>query len=52
MATVEATNGAAAAALAQNGASDEAESYKLRFCTVCASNQNRYGTSWFSAFCG
>ena len=25
-----------------NGVSvDESESYKLRFCTVCASNQNR-----------
>lgn len=42
MATVDATNGAAATAVAQNGASEEPESYKLRFCTVCASNQNRY----------
>lgn len=32
-------NGAAAAA---NGAEDGPSEFKLKFCTVCASNQNRY----------
>lgn len=41
MATViEATNGAAAPGAVQNGATEESD-FKLRFCTVCASNQNR-----------
>lgn len=38
---MEAANGAAPAAQAQNGAPEELESYKLKFCTVCASNNNR-----------
>lgn len=38
MATTDATNGTVAPVPAQNGADD----YKLRFATVCASNQNRY----------
>lgn len=46
MATSDAVNGAAApiAAAEQNGDSNESD-YKLRFATVCASNQNRYVVS-------
>ncbi|CAN8100897.1 unnamed protein product [Discula destructiva] len=40
MATTEVTNAAVAPAVAQNGAQQETD-YKLRFATVCASNQNR-----------
>ena len=31
-----------AAAQGQNGTSGDGDSYKLKFCTVCASNNNRY----------
>lgn len=41
MATAEVVNGVAAADAAQNGDNKETEDFKLRFCTVCASNQNR-----------
>ncbi len=34
---------AAAAHPAENGESDSPNEFKLKFCTVCASNQNRYG---------
>lgn len=39
---MEAANGAAAGQT-QNGTPAENESFKLKFCTVCASNNNRYG---------
>lgn len=47
---MEVANGAPAAQ-AQNGTTEEAGSYKLKFCTVCASNQNRYDTqgTWTGA---
>ncbi|PSR87421.1 RNA polymerase II subunit A [Coniella lustricola] len=40
MAAAAVSAGAAAPVAAQNGASQESD-FKLRFCTVCASNQNR-----------
>lgn len=41
MAATEMLNGSAAAEVMQNGENKEREDFKLRFCTVCASNQNR-----------
>jgi hypothetical protein len=38
---MEATNGTGAGSV-QNGAAEGKQEYKLKFCTVCASNQNRY----------
>lgn len=38
---MEAANGAAAGQ-AQNGTTSDVEPFKLKFCTVCASNNNRY----------
>ena len=35
-------NGDAATGSAGNGSSDDDVAFKLKFCTVCASNQNRY----------
>jgi hypothetical protein len=38
---MDVANGATAGQ-AQNGVPAEEESFKLKFCTVCASNNNRY----------
>lgn len=43
---MEAANGAAAGGQAANGSAPEQESFKLKFCTVCASNNNRFVISW------
>ena len=40
-------NGAAAPSV-QNGTGEGQESFKLKFCTVCASNQNRYAPTQHS----
>jgi RNA polymerase II subunit A C-terminal domain phosphatase SSU72 len=39
---METTNGnAGSAAQAQNGQQEDESGFRLKFCTVCASNQNR-----------
>jgi RNA polymerase II subunit A C-terminal domain phosphatase SSU72 len=39
---METSNGnAGSAATPQNGQQEDASGFKLKFCTVCASNQNR-----------
>lgn len=49
MATTEMANGSAAAEATQNGENKETQEFKLRFCTVCASNQNRQDTTPFAS---
>lgn len=50
MATTEVPNGVAGMGATQNGDNKETEDFKLRFCTVCASNQNRCGTTTLASY--
>lgn len=45
MATAETTNGAAVSAAMPNGEHEDSGGFKLKFATVCASNQNRHAHS-------